>query len=127
MKICVIGTGYVGLVAGTCFAESGNHVICVDVDEEKIEGLKNGVIPIYEPGLKELVLRNCEEGRLSFTTDLASAVKASLVNFIAVGTPPGEDGSADLQYVLDVARTIGRNMESFKILVDKSTVPVGTA
>lgn len=127
MKICIIGTGYVGLVAGTCFAESGNDVICVDVDEAKIEGLKNGVIPIYEPGLKELVLRNCEEGRLSFTTDLASAVKASLVNFIAVGTPPGEDGSADLQYVLDVARTIGRNMESFKILVDKSTVPVGTA
>lgn len=127
MKICIIGTGYVGLVAGTCFAESGNDVICVDVDETKIEGLKNGVIPIYEPGLKELVLRNCEEGRLSFTTDLASAVKASLVNFIAVGTPPGEDGSADLQYVLDVARTIGRNMESFKILVDKSTVPVGTA
>lgn len=127
MKICIIGTGYVGLVAGTCFAESGNDVICVDVDEAKIEGLKNGVIPIYEPGLKELVLRNCEEGRLSFTTDLASAVKVSLVNFIAVGTPPGEDGSADLQYVLDVARTIGRNMESFKILVDKSTVPVGTA
>lgn len=127
MRICIIGTGYVGLVAGTCFAESGNDVICVDVDEAKIEGLKNGVIPIYEPGLKELVLRNCEEGRLSFTTDLASAVKASLVNFIAVGTPPGEDGSADLQYVLDVARTIGRNMESFKILVDKSTVPVGTA
>ena len=127
MKICIIGTGYVGLVAGTCFAESGNDVICVDVDKTKIEGLKNGLIPIYEPGLKELVLRNCEEGRLSFTTDLAAAVKASLVNFIAVGTPPGEDGSADLQYVLEVARVIGRNMESFKILVDKSTVPVGTA
>ena len=127
MKVCIIGTGYVGLVAGTCFAESGNDVICVDVDKTKIEGLKNGLIPIYEPGLKELVLRNCEEGRLSFTTDLAAAVKASLVNFIAVGTPPGEDGSADLQYVLEVARVIGRNMESFKILVDKSTVPVGTA
>ena len=127
MKICIIGTGYVGLVAGTCFAESGNDVICVDVDKTKIEGLKNGLIPIYEPGLKELVLRNCEEGRLSFATDLAAAVKASLVNFIAVGTPPGEDGSADLQYVLEVARVIGRNMESFKILVDKSTVPVGTA
>ena len=127
MKICVIGTGYVGLVAGTCFAESGNNVICVDVDEAKIEGLRQGVIPIYEPGLKELVLRNSEEGRLSFTTDLAAAVKASLVNFIAVGTPPGEDGSADLKHVLEVARSIGRHMESFKIIVDKSTVPVGTA
>ena len=127
MKICVIGTGYVGLVAGTCFAESGNEVICVDVDEAKIEGLKKGIIPIYEPGLKEMVLRNTEEGRLSFTTDLAMAVKASLINFIAVGTPPGEDGSADLKYVLGVARDIGRHMETFKIVVDKSTVPVGTA
>jgi len=127
MKICVIGSGYVGLVAGTCFAESGNDVICVDVDEAKIEQLKNGVIPIYEPGLKELVLRNSDEGRLSFTTDIAAAVKASLINFIAVGTPPGEDGSADLKYVLDVARNIGQEMESFKIVVDKSTVPVGTA
>ncbi|SNB45886.1 UDP-glucose/GDP-mannose dehydrogenase family protein [Geobacter sp. DSM 9736] len=127
MKVCVIGTGYVGLVAGTCFAESGNDVICVDVDEKKIEGLKNGIIPIYEPGLKEMVLRNSEEGRLTFTTDLASAVKASLLNFIAVGTPPGEDGSADLKYVLDVARAIGKHMECFKIIVDKSTVPVGTA
>jgi UDPglucose 6-dehydrogenase len=127
MKICVIGAGYVGLVAGACFAESGNDVICVDVDEAKIEGLKKGIIPIYEPGLKELVLRNGEEGRLSFTTDIMSAVKASLINFIAVGTPPGEDGSADLKYVLDVARDIARNMESFKIIIDKSTVPVGTA
>jgi UDPglucose 6-dehydrogenase len=127
VKICVIGTGYVGLVAGTCFAESGNNVICVDVDSKKIDGLNNGVIPIYEPGLKEMVLRNSEEGRLTFTTDLGAAVKESLINFIAVGTPPGEDGSADLKYVLDVAREIGRNMESFKIVVDKSTVPVGTA
>ncbi len=127
MKICVIGSGYVGLVAGTCFAESGNHVICVDIDEVKIEGLKNGVIPIYEPGLKEMVLRNMEEGRLSFTTDLAATVKNALICFIAVGTPPGEDGSADLKYVLGVARSIGEHMEGFKIVVDKSTVPVGTA
>ncbi|BEH10188.1 MULTISPECIES: UDP-glucose dehydrogenase family protein [Geobacter] len=127
MKICVIGTGYVGLVAGTCFAESGNTVVCVDVNEEKIAGLREGVIPIYEPGLKEMVIRNSAEGRLTFTTDLAAAVKTSLVNFIAVGTPPGEDGSADLKYVLDVARAIGSHMEGFKIIVDKSTVPVGTA
>ncbi|GLI39177.1 UDP-glucose/GDP-mannose dehydrogenase family protein [Geobacter hydrogenophilus] len=127
MKICVIGSGYVGLVAGTCFAESGNTVICVDINQEKIEGLKQGLLPIYEPGLKELVLRNSTEGRLSFTNDLASAVKESLICFIAVGTPPGEDGSADLQHVLAVAREIGRNMEGFKIIVDKSTVPVGTA
>lgn len=127
MKICVIGSGYVGLVAGTCFAESGNDVICVDVDQDKIEGLKRGEIPIYEPGLKEMILRNCEEGRLSFTTDLAFAVKESLVNFIAVGTPPGADGSADLQYVIAVARSIGQHMDGFKIIVDKSTVPVGTA
>jgi len=127
MKVCVIGAGYVGLVAGTCFAESGNDVICVDVNDEKVESLKRGIIPIYEPGLKELVLRDSGEGRLAFTTDLASSIKASLINFIAVGTPPGEDGSADLQHVLEVARTIGREMESFKIIVDKSTVPVGTA
>ena len=127
MKISVIGSGYVGLVAGACFAESGNSVVCVDIDEAKIEGLKQGIIPIYEPGLKEMVLRNSAEGRLSFTTDLESAVKSSLIHFIAVGTPPGEDGSADLKYVLGVAASIGRHMESFKIIVDKSTVPVGTA
>lgn len=127
MKISVFGAGYVGLVAAACFAESGNTVITVDVDEKKIEGLKNGIIPIYEPGLKELVLRNHAEGRLSFTTDVTLAVEQSLIQFIAVGTPPGEDGSADLQYVLAVGRTIGQQMNGFKIIVDKSTVPVGTA
>ncbi|MBI5657196.1 MAG: UDP-glucose/GDP-mannose dehydrogenase family protein, partial [Geobacter sp.] len=127
MKISVFGAGYVGLVAAACFAESGNTVITVDVDQAKIESLKQGVMPIYEPGLKELVLRNQAEGRLSFTTDIPLAVKSSLINFIAVGTPPGEDGSADLQYVQAVARDIGRHMESYKIVVDKSTVPVGTA
>ncbi len=127
MKISVFGAGYVGLVAAACFAESGNSVIAVDVDEQKIDGLKNGIIPIYEPGLKELILRNQAEGRLSFTTDVVEAVEKSLIQFIAVGTPPGEDGSADLQYVLAVGRTIGRHMNGFKIIVDKSTVPVGTA
>jgi UDPglucose 6-dehydrogenase len=127
MKISVFGAGYVGLVAAACFAESGNTVIAVDVDQKKIEGLKNGIIPIYEPGLKELILRNQAEGRLSFTTDMTEAVEQSLIQFIAVGTPPGEDGSADLQYVLSVGCTIGQHMNSFKIIVDKSTVPVGTA
>jgi len=127
MKVSVIGTGYVGLVVGACFAESGNTVVCVDINEAKVQGLNDGIIPIYEPGLKELVQRNAVDGRLSFTTDLASAVKNSLLQFIAVGTPPGEDGSADLNHVLAVAREIGRSMESFKIIVNKSTVPVGTA
>jgi len=127
MKICIFGAGYVGLVAAACFAESGNSVIAVDVDQQKIEGLKNGIIPIYEPGLKEMILRNQEDGRLTFTTDSVMAVQSSLISFIAVGTPPGDDGSADLKYVLSVAREIGRNMSGFKIIVDKSTVPVGTA
>ncbi len=126
MKIAMIGTGYVGLVSGTCFAESGNDVICVDKDEKKIENLKNGIIPIYEPGLEGLVKRNVEEERLSFTTSLEDAVAKSLLLFIAVGTPPGEDGSADLQHVLAVAKGIGRCMTEYKIIVDKSTVPVGT-
>src|SRR5512133_61352 len=127
MKICIFGAGYVGLVAAACFAESGNSVVTVDINESRIEGLKQGIIPIYEPGLKEMVLRNQAEGRLAFTTDTISAVQSSLVSFIAVGTPPGEDGSADLKYVLGVAREIGRAMTGYKIVVDKSTVPVGTA
>jgi UDPglucose 6-dehydrogenase len=127
MKICIFGAGYVGLVAAACFAESGNSVIAVDIDQARIEGLKQGIIPIYEPGLKEMILRNQSEGRLSFTVDMEEAVRASLVCFIAVGTPPGEDGSADLKYVLGVAKDIGRAMNGFKIIVDKSTVPVGTA
>lgn len=126
MKIGVIGTGYVGLVTGTCFAESGNDVICVDTDQAKIDGLKQDRIPIYEPGLEEMVKRNRSEERLVFTTAIEDAVRTSLLLFIAVGTPPGEDGSADLQHVLAVARGIGRTMTGFKIIVNKSTVPVGT-
>lgn len=127
MKIAVIGSGYVGLVAGTCFAETGNQVLCVDKDPAKIEDLKAGRIPIYEPGLEELVRRNVAEERLSFTTDTDAAVKASTVVFIAVGTPPGDDGSSDLSMVLAVARAIGKAMDGYKVIVDKSTVPVGTA
>jgi UDPglucose 6-dehydrogenase len=127
MRIAVIGTGYVGLVAGTCFAESGNHVICVDIDERKVNNLKNGIIPIYEPGLEEMVKHNVKEERLSFSTSTADAVKDSDVVFIAVGTPPGEDGSADLKYVLGVAKEIGKAANGPKVIVDKSTVPVGTA
>jgi UDPglucose 6-dehydrogenase len=126
MRICVIGTGYVGLVAGACFADSGNHVICVDINETKIEGLRAGVMPIYEPGLRDVVMRNHAAGRLAFSTDLADAVRASRVVFIAVGTPQGEDGSADLQYVFAAASAIGAEIDDFKVVVNKSTVPVGT-
>jgi len=125
MKIAVVGTGYVGLVTGTCFAESGNDVICVDTDASKIERLKRGEIPIFEPGLEEMVKRNLREERLRFTTSIAEAGHALMI-FIAVGTPPGEDGSADLQYVLRVARDIGRLITAFTVVVNKSTVPVGT-
>ncbi len=127
MRITVIGSGYVGLVAGTCFAETGNDVICVDKDEAKIAALNDGIIPIYEPGLEELVKRNVAEGRLTFQTDTDDAVKRSLVCFIAVGTPPDDDGSSDLSAVVAVARAIGKAMNGFKVVVDKSTVPVGTA
>ena len=127
MKIAVVGTGYVGLVTGTCFAEVGINVVCIDIDVKKIENLKRGILPIYEPGLEEMVLKNVEKGRLSFSTSLAESIKDADVAFIAVGTPPGEDGSADLKYVLAVAREIGENMNSYGVVVTKSTVPVGTA
>ncbi|HUL71467.1 MAG TPA: UDP-glucose/GDP-mannose dehydrogenase family protein [Vicinamibacterales bacterium] len=127
MKIAVVGTGYVGLVVGACFAETGNEVICVDKDRAKVAMLRRGRIPIYEPGLEEIVRRNRAEKRLAFTTQLADAVKKSDVVFIAVGTPMGEDGSADLQHVLSAAGEIGRAMNGYKVIVDKSTVPVGTA
>src|SRR5262245_63061547 len=126
MNIAVIGTGYVGLVAGSCFAESGNDVWCVDNDAAKIESLKKGIIPIYEPGLPEIVDRNLREERLTFTTDLAGAVRKSLVIFIAVGTPTSADGSADLSSVFEVGKAIGRAMDRYKVIVVKSTVPVGT-
>lgn len=127
MKIAVVGTGYVGLVTGTCLADYGNDVICVDVMEEKIEKLKKGIIPIYEPGLEGMVLENYHAGRLDFTTDIQSALQKSDICFIAVGTPMGEDGSADLQYVLGVAESIGKYMDHHVYVIDKSTVPVGTA
>ncbi|MCK5063952.1 MAG: UDP-glucose/GDP-mannose dehydrogenase family protein, partial [Candidatus Fermentibacteraceae bacterium] len=126
MHIAVVGSGYVGLVAATCLSEMGNDVICVDKDEKKIENLNNNIIPIYEPGLKEMIRRNTVENRLSFTTDIGPAIRESSIVFIAVGTPPGEDGSADLQHVLAVASDIAEHMDGPKIVVNKSTVPVGT-
>lgn len=127
MKVTIFGSGYVGLVTGTCLAEVGNDVICVDIDESKIDMLNSGGIPIYEPGLDELVKKNIESGRLKFTTDVNEGVNHGLFQFIAVGTPPDEDGSADLQYVLAVAKSIGENMDEYRIVIDKSTVPIGTA
>ncbi|MDP6108083.1 MAG: UDP-glucose/GDP-mannose dehydrogenase family protein, partial [Candidatus Brocadiia bacterium] len=127
MRIAVIGTGYVGLVAGTCFAESGNSVVCLDIDQKKIEGLKRSEVPIYEPGLEEILKRNVHDGRLKFTTDYEEAIPQAQVVFIAVGTPPGEDGSADLKYVLAAARSAAVLLNGYTVIVDKSTVPVGTA
>ena len=127
MRLTIFGSGYVGLVQGACMAEMGNHVVCYDIDRDKIDRLNRGEIPIYEPGLKSYVQRNVEAGRLEFSTDVEKAVAHGLFQFIAVGTPPDEDGSADLKHVLAVARSIGEHMEEYRIVVDKSTVPVGTA
>lgn len=127
MKIAVVGTGYVGLVTGTCFAEMGTEVYCVDIDKKKIDNLQNGIIPIFEPGLDEMVERNHKAGRLQFTTDLTSILNNVDIVFSAVGTPPDEDGSADLKYVMDVARNVGKNLNKYILVVTKSTVPVGTA
>jgi UDPglucose 6-dehydrogenase len=127
MKIAVVGTGYVGLVTGTCFAEVGINVVCIDIDQKKIENLKQGILPIYEPGLDEMVKRNFDKGRLQFSTDLKSSIEGCEAAFIAVGTPPDEDGSADLKYVLGVANDIGKYMTDYLVVVTKSTVPVGTA
>lgn len=127
MNVTVVGSGYVGLVSGVCLADIGNHVCCFDLDEKKIKTLQDGGVPIYEPGLQEMIAANVKAGRLFFTTDVAQAVKHAQVQFIAVGTPPGEDGSADLQYVLSAAKNIAKHMDEYKIIVDKSTVPVGTA
>ena len=127
MKIAVVGTGYVGLVSGTCFAETGNQVICVDIDQKKVEKLSSGKITIYEPGLEKLFIRNNKEGRLTFTTSLEDAVQDAAVIMLALPTPPGEDGSADLKYILGVADHLGKILKEYKVIVDKSTVPVGTA
>jgi len=127
MDVTIFGSGYVGLVSGTCLAEVGNNVVCVDVDQKKIDMLNNGQVPIYEPGLDQMIERNVKEGRLAFTTDIDMAVKHGLFQFIAVGTPPDEDGSADLQYVRAVAKSIGECMDEYRVIIDKSTVPVGTA
>ncbi|MBN8718526.1 MAG: UDP-glucose/GDP-mannose dehydrogenase family protein [Sediminibacterium magnilacihabitans] len=127
MKIAVVGTGYVGLVTGTCFAETGNKVVCVDIDKSKVEKLSNGEITIYEPGLEKLFLRNLKEGRLKFTTSLAEGIEGAPIIFLALPTPPGEDGAADLRYVLGVADELGKLLKDYKVIVDKSTVPVGTA
>ncbi len=127
MKLAVVGTGYVGLVTGACFAEMGNHVVCVDVDTDKLARLNRGEIPIYEPGLEQIVERNFARGSLEFTDDLARALDGTQVAMIAVGTPPGEDGSADLRYVLEVAQGLGTHMTEYLVIADKSTVPVGTA
>ena len=127
MNLAVIGTGYVGLVSGTCFSETGNNVTCVDIDEEKVRKLKAGTIPIYEPGLDLIFDRNTKEHRLQFTTNLEEAVESAEVVVLALPTPPGEDGSADLRYILDVAANLGGIINSYKVIVDKSTVPVGTA
>ena len=127
MKIAVVGTGYVGLVTGTCFAETGNDVICVDIDQRKVSKLSNGEITIYVPGLEKLFLRNLKEGRLNFTTDLAAGIKDAAIIFLALPTPPGEDGSADLKYILGVSKQLGHLLTDYKVIVDKSTVPVGTA
>jgi UDPglucose 6-dehydrogenase len=127
MKIAVVGTGYVGLVTGTCFAETGNKVTCIDIDAGKVNKLSNGEITIYEPGLEKIFLRNLKEKRLQFTTDLAEGVKDAVIIFLALPTPPGENGAADLRYVLGVASDLGKILTDYKVIVDKSTVPVGTA
>ena len=127
MKIAVVGTGYVGLVTGTCLAETGNDVVCVDIDREKVEKMKNGIVPIYEPHLDVIFERNIKQNRLSFTTNLAEAIQGATVIFLALPTPPGEDGSADLSYVIGVANQLGKIITDYKVIIDKSTVPVGTA
>ncbi|HAO34061.1 MAG TPA: UDP-glucose 6-dehydrogenase, partial [Candidatus Competibacteraceae bacterium] len=127
MKITIFGSGYVGLVTGACFADVGNDVLCVDVDPRKVEMLQRGQIPIHEPGLDDVVQRNSDSGRLRFTTEVAEGVAHGLFQFIAVGTPPDEDGSADLQHVRAVARSIGQHLDAYRVVVNKSTVPVGTA